>query len=362
MVCDYVELCCAGNRYGAFSVEELQDARRMQRRDDAEPSEATDRELLLGNEATEMPPGLDLAIDVPPLGEAPRAAGPAEADTEEDGGADEEGEALEDSGAPDSAQRDDAYDLEGEEIARHLAYRADTFGEAYPFDVREGGALELRELTDSRRLYLALLFAASLSNVREQADRNKLTTYFELLAPDALRGLLGETVSTYLFGTSTSAADEPHYSGSLWRKVQQLAQDLRLRLLADQDAPLFSHNSGDGGVDVVAFFPFDDPANRLLTILGQCACGRNPWAKMHEPSEQKWAEVLHFTSPVINALLIPQCFRATDGDWFDRHEIPKGMLLDRVRVIACIEKIDAELPIAPERWPASFFEAAIGSS
>ena len=309
--------------------------RKRRSSDGDEAPQSSDRDLLLEGGTDNA--GIDLLLDVDEEDEPPPPAPDDPGD-----------EVVELAG---TAARDDALDEEGIEIAKHLAYRAAAFGDAYPFELVEPGVLELREFDDRRWLYVALLIAANLRHLREKKDENKLTTYFELLAPSALRGVLGDTAEIHLFGTSTSAAPG-RYEGSLYEKASTLSTDLRLRLLIDADDPIVNQgNPGDHGLDVVAFFPFADAASTMPIIFAQCACGVSPWPKMEEPTEGKWHNILKFNSPVINMLIIPQCFRQPDGTWFAETSIHRGVLIDRVRLFQAITTAADDLPVAAAAWP-----------
>jgi hypothetical protein len=303
-------------------------------------AQSSDEDLLLGEDAPS--PALDFLLDL-------------------DGDVEDDAPALASHATEDPTDqivtkagpgaRDDALDPESAEIAKHLEYRSQLFGDAYPFDLVDSGVLELRELTDTRWLYLAMLVAANLRYVRTGAEKQELTTYFELLAPVALRGVFGATAEIHLFGTSTAAAPG-RFSGSLREKVAKLAEDLRISVLVDDDDEIVNDtNYGDNGIDVVAYFPFADAVETVPTLLGQCACGIDPWKKMMEPTEENWNSILKFRAPVINMLLIPQCFRKPDGAWYERTRIKKGVLLDRVRLFPAIVEGADELPVAAASWP-----------
>jgi len=266
------------------------------------------------------------------------------------------------SSGSDAAAEDDRRELEASDVVSHLHYRTSVFGESYPFVLRDDAVLELRDLTPERCLYLLLLLAANLKYVRSNADQNKLTTYFELLSPDVLRGYLGSEARVELFGTATGEAQEPRYSGALWAKLQGLRDDLRLKLLVGSGhGEIAPNNHGDRGIDFVAWFPFnDDPADTLVIVLGQCACGRRPWPKMLEPSEENWKHIFAFPAPVVNVLVIPQCFRRPDGHWYSKAELRSGVLLDRVRIFESLRRAGTALPIAPDKLPEALLEAVIG--
>src|SRR5262249_30233684 len=154
----------------------------------------------------------------------------------------------------------------------------------------------------------------NLKYVRGQARRGQLTTFFELLGVDVVQGYLGDRARVEMFGTSTDAVDAPLFHGSLWQKLQILERELRARIVPSSEDEVA--DAGDFGIDVVAWFPFaDDIEGRFITVLAQCACGKQWSPKMSEPTADALVETIRFTTPVVNLLLIPYCFRTAEGEW-----------------------------------------------
>lgn len=109
--------------------------------------------------------------------------------------------------------------------------------------------------------------------------------------------------------------------------------------------------------DVVAWFPVADPASNIITLFAQATCQRQWDKKMLEPTTQHWAPIFKFTSPVINILLIPYCFRQPDGSWFSKIKVLEGVLFDRVRILGSIEA-DVDLTAA---WPEELVKSIIAA-
>jgi hypothetical protein len=338
LLADFIELRCAISESGAFSTEELQDVRKRADHDKVEDEEVSLRELFFEDEQPDA--ALAAALDVessevePSLKTAPD-------------------DPAEERSAGESAQ-DDLRELEASDVVRHIEYRIATYGDAYPFRLRDDAVIELLDdLTPSRQLYLFLLVAANLKYVRRQQRKQELTKYFELLGPDVLRGYLGPRAEVELFGTSTDALAAPRYTGSLWEKLVALGVDLRAQVVAIEEDV---EDAGDFGVDVVAWFPFaDDAEGRFVTVLAQCACGRKWFPKISEPTAEALVEVMTFKSPIVNVVLIPQCYRATDGKWFKRRGMRTGVLLDRQRIFQSLRALGVDLP-ADGAYPTAFMD------
>lgn len=343
LLADFVELRCASSESGAFSAEELQDVRKRADRDGVEAEEVSIRELFL-EDGDELEEAVAVALDVSTFEADELAVAPDDPEVSAEAG---------------EGAQDDVRELEASDVVRHLQYRVKKFGAAYPFRLRDDAVLEvIEDLTPEHQLYLALLVAANLKYVRGKAQQRKLTTYFELLGPDALQGYLGDRAEVELFGTTTDALPNPHYAGTLWDKLITLKDDVSGQIVPTED---LVENAGDYGIDLVAWFPFEgDPEDKIVTILGQCACGRQWPPKMSEPSAQALDEVVRFTCPVVNVLLIPYCYRNADGKWFKRRGFRSGVLLDRERIVQSIRASAADLPIAQDAYPTDFMERILG--
>ena len=81
---------------------------------------------------------------------------------------------------------------------------------------------------------------------------------------------------------------------------------------------------------------------------------------MSEPSAEALDDVIRFTCPVVNVLLIPYCYRGADGRWFGRRGFRIGVLLDRERIVPSIRASAAALPIAQDSFPRKFMERLLG--
>ena len=176
-------------------------------------------------------------------------------------------------------------------VWENLAWRAEEFGEWYPYEVLDDDAsrtLTLRELTPERRLYIFLLLASSLNHIAN-ADRDELTRPFELMSAAVLSAHLPPHADVHIFGTSSRDGDR--YRGNLSTKYQLLAEDLNCKLLvADDDRD--PHNTGDGGLDIVAWVRLGDQMPEMPLWFVQCGCGKDWHDKQAAVSETYWSKRL----------------------------------------------------------------------
>ena len=164
---------------------------------------------------------------------------------------------------------------------------------------------------------------------------------FERLAPTTLSGHLGPQAEAHLFGTSGDDTGRYPDTASLWDKINQLAEDLRVKLIADQEE-VERNYSGDNGLDAVAWLPTGDQAPSLVSVFAQCACGKRWRQKQHEAAEQRWGNVMAFRSPLVNLTLIPYSFRRPDGSWEMDMHVERGVLLDRERILHALDAAGAD--------------------
>ena len=60
----------------------------------------------------------------------------------------------------------------------------------------------------------------------------------------------------------------PRYTGNKKQKLQSIARDLNTRL--NEEVRLPATDTGDAGMDLLAWLPVGDTANGLLVYFGQC--------------------------------------------------------------------------------------------
>lgn len=220
---------------------------------------------------------------------------------------------------------------------RHLRFRMGLFGDWYPFNVSPA-ADELSVVNPfgpRQRLYVFLLLASNLRYIRRHT--NNLTTCFEILSATVLRKMLPDGAEVYHFGPRHQ---EGRYSGTLWNKIRQLADDLAEVFVArEEEFP--PQNTGDGGLDLVAWVPMGDQLSTRLLVFGQCACTSEWVIKQHSSGPAVWINRIRFQAPPSNFVFIPISFRSTDGRWHKSDDIHQTVLLDRYRLLSTLgEPVD----------------------
>ncbi len=229
----------------------------------------------------------------------------------------------------------------------HLLYREATFGDSYPFYLSSNGDTLHRypELTAKHKVYIFFLLAA---NLRYLQEHHPITSSFEIVSLEALKNYLPNQALVYPFGKGSSSG--ARYTGRLFDKIKRLAEDLGERLNCDE-SNFKPTNSGDGGLDIVAWLPFDgDPSTGFVIVFAQCACTADWDVKQLSSSRVRWSRYIVFSVPPTNICFIPICFRSSTGSWDNPTDILETILIDRVRLIRLLKHsydklVDGVIPL-----------------
>jgi hypothetical protein len=234
----------------------------------------------------------------------------------------------------DRPAQNDLAAQKAEDWYRHLEYRSHQFGNFYPFELSSdsAGLTRLENLDLRQKIYVFLLLAAN-QRCLDKTVASEVTSTFEVASLLALRSYMPQGSRTYLFGKTLHNKGKGHYSGKIWNKIDKLARDIR-ETNRCREEDFEPQNTGDGGLDVVAWAEIGDHAAGFLMAFGQCACSKEEWsAKQHSSRPEAWSNRLSFTVRPSNFAFIPFCFRRSTGDWYNRINIQESILVDRVRMI-----------------------------
>jgi hypothetical protein len=229
------------------------------------------------------------------------------------------------------AEFQDALAKRAGDILDYLRDRSERYGAMYPFEVDDEQRLVvLRELTQSRRLYLLLLSCAMFRYVKDRADITSFAARFEFLSVEVLQRMLPDKAEVHLFGRNPMGSER--YPGKLYDKVSLLAQDLGEQLLATPKH-FEKGDSGDGGIDLVAWIPLGDPLPGRITIFAQAACTPKWVTKQHSSSSSAWSPKMTLTADPTNMIFIPYDYRRPGGEWYNPLHIHKSAVVDRQRIM-----------------------------
>ncbi len=218
----------------------------------------------------------------------------------------------------------------------NLAFRAKTFGDAYPFKLSaDGQELEALQVdTPLRVLYVQMLMSASLRLV-PKTRHDELTESFEETSHEIFKQLMPMGWEVHRFGAKGAS----RYEGLLFEKLKALVKDLRGKLMLE--ANHFKPNDrGDGGLDLVAWHPMaGDERDGLPIALAQCGCtsDSDAWSKKSlEAAPAKLKPHIHLLNSWSTYYFMPHDLTEASGtkiDWQLRSHLTESIVIDRSRLI-----------------------------
>lgn len=229
-----------------------------------------------------------------------------------------------------TSKRNDIKERWCDRIFQVLEDRSRIFGNSYPFLYSNFSGLILKDRIDSNQeLYLFLLISSSLDLFNKVAS--DLTIDFEEVSYLVLKNYL-PSAEVRIFGTKTQ------YKGNAKTKIRTLAKEMKLEVNEDSIANVSDHNVKERGLDVIAWIPFTDNCPNIITVLGQCACGKD-WPKKYHDTQRFSTYMKYFRHKPIHAMFIPYSLISRNSDWFYRSDdIERNSLIfERKRIIDLIK-------------------------
>lgn len=249
----------------------------------------------------------------------------------------------------DEAQFQDAIRRRAIDVIAYLSNRSERFKEAYPFSVdATSGSLTLLDASPSRNLYVVLLASSALRYVKNDKKSqtsdgsisSELTAHFELIGHQVLRTILPRGSTIKLFGKNAQHASG--YEGNLKAKIEGLAKDLGEVVLA-KERDINKRDTGDNGLDLVAWMPLGDSLPGRPIFFAQCACTRDWTTKQLSSSAEAWNRTISFISDPTNMVFIPFDYRIPGGEWYTEMHIKKSVVIDRQRILSTLGAIEGTL-------------------
>ncbi|MDC9511306.1 hypothetical protein [Pseudoalteromonas sp. Angola-4] len=220
-----------------------------------------------------------------------------------------------------------------EDCAGVIMYRLSAYGtDSYPFIIENGSKLKLKDLlSDLHKAYIFLLLC-SCSKYLSTENASIVRRDFERFSNSMLKRYLRESDTCHIMGKA--GIQEQRYKGHITDKLDLLAKDTKTKTLYEEH--YFSEkNSGDGGLDLIAWSPFlgDDNFKFTPLYIGQCATGRDWIKKQDEPA--KLARYIDKAGPMTVCLFIPYDGRNSTGTFNHDADIrhPTNIIFDRLRLL-----------------------------
>ena len=226
-----------------------------------------------------------------------------------------------------------------QDLINFIETRRHRFGDHYPFTISsDRDTLQLNYVEGwSHRTYLTLLLAASLRHISKRRH-HELTRSFEQTCFFVFKGLMPPGAAVR--ATGAGGGPEAPYRGTLFQKMQQVAADIRCHPNFNQD-DFKPTDTGDGGIDLLAWHPMMDTRAGMPISFAQCGCSSEDWRfKQLEASPAMHGH--HF--PVMHEwstfYFLPLDLRSSQGDWACKADIGRAIIVDRWRLIGLMQQFD----------------------
>lgn len=222
----------------------------------------------------------------------------------------------------------------------HLEFRQGVFGTSYPFTISDDRQeiFLTPQIAESQRLYIQLLLSSSLRAIPKKRWPD-LTEPFEDVSAKIFSSLMPKGWNVYRFG----AKGATRYTGKLYDKLAALAKDIRIEFTAPRHY-YSENNSGDGGLDLVAWHPLGDERICIPAALAQCGCVADDWAmKTLQASSAKLGANLRGPVPWMAYYFMPQDLLFNAGnttDWHQGNNLTNAIIIDRYRLIKLADEYD----------------------
>lgn len=222
-----------------------------------------------------------------------------------------------------------------DDVFRLILERSQLFEDDYPFEIEGVNKIKLKNndiISDRNKIYLYLLTASSLNIFYElQSD---LTTEFENLCKEVLINFLPKHAIVKSFGKNTS------YRGTAVEKIKALANDMRVTIDNDAFDEISVKGTQEKGLDLVGWIPFNDNVPNVLSVLAQCACGKEWYKKLGETSRYNNYFKFHRLNPVHTIFIPYNLVSFNKNIFFKNDEIDNRLLFERKRIMNYIISTD----------------------
>ncbi len=233
-----------------------------------------------------------------------------------------------------ASELNDTHYAKGVDWFRHLSYRQRAFESIYPFCAVEDTLTLKYDIAPTNALYIFLLLCSKLSATK---NRNRLAASFETVSSNVFSRFL-PSFTIHHFGKTPNRRSE--YTNKLKDAIGQLCKNIHEKPIFDR-GDFSDKDTGDGGLDLLAFKLFGDGQPGNMICFAQCACGPDNWIKkQYESNRNNWSKRIAFIHPPANFMFTPVCFRKPDGKWFKRDKISESILVDRLRICQTLHDTD----------------------
>jgi hypothetical protein len=199
---------------------------------------------------------------------------------------------------------------------------------------------------DGHRLYAALLIASSLRLCHDTRS-GEVSSAFEEISYHWLRQSLNSLWEVRPFGAHQTLPNA--YTGTLYAKLQALAADVDCKLSKDEQ-DYDPSNTGDGGLDVVAWQRMGDRRGHIPIIFGQCACSPTDWeSKQLDVTPASTEAHINTQHPGAAICFVPHDLSLSEHRWQREAHVKRTVVVDRLRLLHLFDKLQV-CNVLPN-WP-----------
>lgn len=220
-------------------------------------------------------------------------------------------------------------------IYRLILERYILFGDDYPFEIRDDDKIKLKEIeniSNRNRLYIYLLISSSLNIF--SIFQPELTTEFEKVCTIVLKNFLPKHAIIKSFGKDSD------YSGTAVKKMEALATDMKIKIDTDAIQEISVKGTQEKGLDLIGWIPFEDNVANFITLLAQCACGKEWYKKLGETSRYNNYFKFHRLSPIHSMFIPYNLVSYNKNTFFANDEIDSRLIFERKRILNYIVDTD----------------------
>lgn len=247
-----------------------------------------------------------------------------EEEEEEEEQQDDEGEGL----STDSAveKQDAAFERRWQAISVALGSRHKRMKNAWPFELVEDRLYLRNDPTNNlHQLYLMLLLSSTLRYVNRKRMQ-EIADNLEAIGAKVFGALMPSHWKVESFGKNSTISQ-----GTKQQKLTKLADQLRA-VATFRDTQIKPGDSGDAGLDLVAWHVFGDSLGQMPIAFAQCGCSTTDVEhKQFEATPASFNRWMVPDHPAAAYYIAPLDYRSNNGDWERRPA--QVIFVDRARII-----------------------------
>ncbi len=234
------------------------------------------------------------------------------------------------------------------DIINTIGNRCVVFAGSYPFTLSDDNDTIFLQNPEyeAENMYLGLLVAACMRNI-VKSHQGAVARAFEQISLKVFSSLMPP--GSEVRATWAQAGEDAPYVGSLYEKLIQIARDIRCNPTFKAE-DFSDRNTGDGGIDIIAWHPMSDARDGIPIAFAQCGCSKDGWGhKQFDAAPARHQSRLPARHLWANYYFLPVDLRRSDGDWAHKCDLAAAIFVDRLRLLGLAAEFGlfGEMPEMP---------------